>query len=204
MYAHCHNNPNTFADDEGQVAILATLGAMAIGTTVSLVTQYAGDILANVLEGKSGADIFKPTSSLGDYVTSALTGALCSIPGVNTVVPITCDIAGPAVKQVIDSVHQTHSIQFELITYAGDVVNNIISSGISKAVFFNTPKYIRDIKESAHSLGIKETKKLNSYLNTAKRTALINNQFVNFAQEFSFRFATKTFGIAKNKLISLY
>lgn len=40
--------------------------------------QYAGDVLSNLLERKTGADIFKPSSSIGDYVAAGLTAL---IPG---------------------------------------------------------------------------------------------------------------------------
>ncbi len=154
--------------------------------------------MCNALEGKSGIDIFKPNSSLGEYVTSTLTGALCSIPGVNAVVPIACDIAGPAVKQVIDSVHENRKLDFDVSDYLLDVGANRVASHISKVTSFETPKFIRDIKNDAHALGIKGTKQLKTYLNAAKRTAFMNNQFVSFAQGISFKFATKVFSIALN------
>lgn len=53
------------------------LWIVAIGVRIG--TQYMGDVLGNLLAGKTGTDIFTPTSSLGEYVAAGVTAV---IPGV--------------------------------------------------------------------------------------------------------------------------
>ena len=45
---------------------------------VGLATQYIGDVIGNLIAGKTGADIFKPTSTLGEYIAAGVTAL---IPG---------------------------------------------------------------------------------------------------------------------------
>ena len=50
------------------------IAAVAIGVA----TQYAGDVLGNLIAGKSGMDLFTLTSSIGEYVAAGVTAL---IPG---------------------------------------------------------------------------------------------------------------------------
>ena len=70
LYTYCDNNPIIRKDINGECWIIAI--AIGVGT------QYAGDVLSNLLERKTGADIFKPSSSIGDYVAAGVTAL---IPG---------------------------------------------------------------------------------------------------------------------------
>ena len=70
LYTYCDNNPIIRKDVNGECWIIAI--AIGVGT------QYAGDVLSNLLERKTGADIFKPSSSIGDYVAARVTAL---IPG---------------------------------------------------------------------------------------------------------------------------
>ena len=70
LYAYCDNNPVIRKDKDGKLWI-ATV-AIGVGT------QYIGDVIRNILEGKKGADIFKPTSTIGEYIAAGLTAL---IPG---------------------------------------------------------------------------------------------------------------------------
>lgn len=70
LYAYCDNNPVMRKDSSGELWI----AAVAVGVA----TQYAGDVLGNLIAGKSGMDLFTPTSSIGEYVAAGVTAL---IPG---------------------------------------------------------------------------------------------------------------------------
>lgn len=70
LYAYCGNNPVVREDDKGN----AWFASMFVG----VITQYVGDVVGNVLEGKSGVEIFWPTSSPGEYIAAGVTAL---IPG---------------------------------------------------------------------------------------------------------------------------
>ena len=55
-------------------------------------TQYVVDVATNVAQGKSGLDVFKPTSSIADYASAAVSGALAAT-GIGTVGAITANAA---------------------------------------------------------------------------------------------------------------
>ena len=50
LYAYCGNNPVVREDDKGN----AWFASMFVG----VITQYVGDVVGNVLEGKSGVEFF--------------------------------------------------------------------------------------------------------------------------------------------------
>ena len=70
LYAYCDNNPVMRKDIEGDIWVTTVL--------IGLATQYLGDVVGNVLSGKTGTDILRPTSSLGEYVAAGVTAL---IPG---------------------------------------------------------------------------------------------------------------------------
>lgn len=70
LYAYCGNNPVVREDDKGN----AWFASMFVG----VITQYVGDVVGNVLEGKSGVEIFWTTSSPGEYIAAGVTAL---IPG---------------------------------------------------------------------------------------------------------------------------
>ena len=69
MFTYCGNNPVHRADIDGE-SWLAVIGAIGV--------QYASDVLGNILDGKTGTDVFIPTSSLATYTAAAITAI---IPG---------------------------------------------------------------------------------------------------------------------------
>lgn len=74
-FAYCLNNPIKSVDSDGKLGVLATL---AVRFLVGVATQYVGDVIKNVAQHKKGWDIFKPTSSVGEYIAA---GVSSLIPG---------------------------------------------------------------------------------------------------------------------------
>lgn len=73
VFAYCSNNPLSRKDESGEFWHQILL-KVAVGVAV----QYASDVATNIARGKTGLDILKSTSSLGDYVAAGVTAA---IPG---------------------------------------------------------------------------------------------------------------------------
>ena len=73
MYAYCGNNPVIRADAEGDIWYIIIAKA-AIG----VLTQYAADVVVNVINGETGLDIFQARSTTGEYIAAGITAV---IPG---------------------------------------------------------------------------------------------------------------------------
>ena len=69
MFAYCENNPVNRSDPDGEL-----WAQFAVG----IASQYLGDVLGNIASGKTGLDMFKPTSSVGEYIASGISSM---IPG---------------------------------------------------------------------------------------------------------------------------
>ena len=70
LYVYCEDNPIVRKDSNGKLWITAV--------AVGIATQYVGDVIGNVIEGKKGIDILRPSSSIGEYVAAGVTAL---IPG---------------------------------------------------------------------------------------------------------------------------
>ena len=69
-YLYCSNNPVMYTDPSGE-GILTVL----ILAGISVATLYASDVVSNYKSGARGADMWKPSSSLGAYI-GTLAGSL--------------------------------------------------------------------------------------------------------------------------------
>ena len=87
MFAYCENNPIMRDDHSGEIWAQFAFG---------IASQYVGDVIGNIIGGKSGWDILKPTSSIGEYVAS---GVSAMIPGTKLI----SSIARSAVSTAITS-----------------------------------------------------------------------------------------------------
>ncbi len=72
LYAYCDNNPLTRVDEDGQ------FWGIVVKAVVGVAIKYVEDVVDNVVHGKTGWDILKPTSSVGEYVAAGVTSM---IPG---------------------------------------------------------------------------------------------------------------------------
>ena len=76
LYAYCDNNPIIREDQEGTLWEL--LVAMAIGGAIGPAIQYANDVVTNIIDGKTGTDVFKFRSTEFDYAAAGISGALAA------------------------------------------------------------------------------------------------------------------------------
>ena len=70
LFAYCDNNPVMREDSDGEFWFVSIL--------IGVVVQYVEDVVTNIINGETGIDIFKPTSSLGEYIAAGVTSI---IPG---------------------------------------------------------------------------------------------------------------------------
>jgi hypothetical protein len=74
-YPYVINNPKTLIDPSGKWLIIDDIVAIVAGALFGAFSQYVGDVLENVADGKTGLSIFKPKSSWESYVGSIFGGA---------------------------------------------------------------------------------------------------------------------------------
>lgn len=172
MFAYCNNNPVNLVDHNGDFGILAY---MAIGAFVGFASQYISDVVNNVKDGKTGGDIFKISGSLGDYISSVITGAITSIPGAGPVVSVVCDFAAPAIQQGIDCTFDKDT-EWDWEKYAVDVSFNLVFDAVASAESMDLPQNIRDIKTEARASRIKGTNRLQPYLKRAQSEVFLSNK----------------------------
>lgn len=80
MFVYCGNNPVSREDTDGDF-----WGAIGIGFVCGLAGQYVSDVIENISRGESGLDIFKSSSSVADYLSSGLGGAIAAVPGLGLI-----------------------------------------------------------------------------------------------------------------------
>ena len=69
LYVYCVNNPTRFNDSNGEIALIASLGLKVLK---GLAIKYVGDVIGNIASGKTGADIFIPTSTADEYIAAGV------------------------------------------------------------------------------------------------------------------------------------
>ncbi len=89
LYAYCDNNPVMRKDSSGEIWIAAVAAGVA--------AQYTGDVIGNLLAGKTGTDIFIPKSTVGEYVAAGVTAL---IPGSGFTGSLIRNVAAEAIVSV--------------------------------------------------------------------------------------------------------
>ena len=113
LYTYCGNNSVAHQDQNGNCWFIA----FAIG----IATQYAADIVGNIMDGKTGSDIWRTTSSVGDYLAAGVTAL---IPGTGLGAAIVRNVVSEGISIVEDRIE-------------GEEVNisdSLISIGIGAAL----------------------------------------------------------------------
>ena len=133
LFAYCDNNPVARVDDGGE------LWNFIAGACIGAISVYVGDVIENVTSGKTGWDIFTPTSSIGTYLGAAVSGM---IPGAGFGSMIGRVAVNTAVKNVTDSVTSQESITLKQV--GSDLFNGLVgetlSLGTNKALDNFRPK----------------------------------------------------------------
>ena len=119
MFAYCENDPVNRSDADGELWVQFAMG---------LASQYLSDVLGNIANGKTGLDMCKPTSSMGEYIAS----------GVSSMIP-----GGKLVSSLIRSTISTAIIEGEkfvekgkldaksaIVNLGNSIISDIVSSNI--------------------------------------------------------------------------
>lgn len=116
-------------DSSGEIWI----ASIALGVA----TQYAGDVIGNLLAGKTGADIFAPTSTVGEYVAAGVTAL---IPGSGLAGSLIRNVAAEAIVSVERHIKgQSNSLTQSAKSVA---FGTVIDTGVDK-VTDGVTKYIK-------------------------------------------------------------
>ena len=126
LYTYCCNNPIIGTDPSGHFGIIAT---MLIGSAIGVASTYVSDVIGNIANGEKGADIFKPTSSIGTYIGSAISGA---IPGSGAVSMIARPLVSTAVKYGVDC--GIRGDKFKVSDAAIDFTIGLAGEGVAKGI----------------------------------------------------------------------
>ena len=139
------------------------IAAVAVGVA----TQYAGDVLGNIISGKSGADLFKPTSSIGEYVAAGVTAL---IPGSGMAGSLVRNITSEAIISV--ERHVTGKSNNLRSSVTNIVRGTLIDTGV-EAMSSRVTKYIRTKTSKTYSQQANKVrkKKPNASTSTIRKSA---------------------------------
>ena len=146
MFAYCGNNPVTREDSEGSFWLIS------IG--VGLLTQYVADVIENVADGKTGVDIFIPTSTPGEYIAAGVTAI---IPGKGLGTAIIRNIASEGITLLESKFNGEEPNVF-------DSAFNVVIGTIMDLAFEKVTDKVVDY------IGSKAPKNYSSYAHTARRS----------------------------------
>ena len=121
LYAYCDNNPIIREDQEG--TLWGLLVAMGFGAVIGLGIQYANDVVTNIIDGKTGTDVFKFRSTGFDYAAAGISGAFAA-----TAVGTAGQIIGNAAISGI-----SYALNQETSEKRIDPVDTVVNIGIGAA-----------------------------------------------------------------------
>ncbi len=146
LYAYCDNNPVMRADKDGEFWL--------VSIAVGLATRYIGDVIENLFDGKTGADIFIPKSSIGEYIAAGVTAL---IPGTG--------LGGALVRNIV--AEGITAVEDIALGNEVNVVDSMINIGIGTALDVGFEKVSDSVSDFISS---KSPKNYSSYAHTARQS----------------------------------
>ena len=174
LYAYCDNNP-VIRTDYGGDFWLVNIG-------IGLAARYIGDVIENVMDGKTGIDILKRNSTIGEYVAA----------GVSTLIPgsgFASALAGNVISEGITTVEK---VILEEDININESIKNIAYGTVFDVGFGKVTGKITDFVDS------KRPKNYSSYAHDVR---LSNPNLTREQISRNMRFAIK-FNCALSKTIS--
>ena len=181
LSAYCGCNPVAREDSNGGFWLLS-IGAKMIGGVIS---QFVGDIIANVADGRTGTDIFERRSSWGDYIAAAITAV---IPGsgvsgalVSNAISQTISIIEDAISgEDIDVVACLMEFGLNVLLDTGfEIIVNYVNDIIDTFMPKNYSSYAHEVRQSKPGLSKEQ---ISSRMVRSVRT----NIFAQDATEYAF------------------
>jgi hypothetical protein len=158
LFTYCGNNPITRVDSNG-----CFWEAIVIGFVAGVVGQYISDVIGNIKEGKTGSDIFEPTSSVSDYVASGIGGAIAAIPGLNLVGTMAVGAVGSVVSDGLKgNINSWEDLGKSALK--GGVANGI-GYGVAKGMAALKVKQIGNMPRSSRKVYLRDNFYCNSQAN---------------------------------------
>ena len=142
LFAYCGNNPVTREDSGGNFWL--------VSIAVGLATRYIGDVIQNVIDEKTGADIFKPTSSVGAYIGSGVTAL---IPGSGLGGSLVRNVVAEGITVIQDGIlgNEVNVAASMINVGLGTVLDAGLGKASDKVAGFISSKIPRNYSSYAHS-----------------------------------------------------
>lgn len=121
---------------------------------IGLATQYIGDVIGNLIDGRTGADIFKPTSSVGEYIAAGVTAL---IPGTG--------LGGALVRNIV--AEGITIIEDTILGNEVNVVDSMINVGLGTVLDVGFEKVSDKVADFISS---KMPQNYSSYAHTARQS----------------------------------
>ena len=125
-FVYCGNSPTARVDMTGELWV-AVLGAVGV--------QYASDVLGNFFEGKTGIDLFLPTSSLATYTAVAVTALIPGGTVMSAVIRSTVSETIQWVDNTLRGESYKNNVQTSLKNIAFNSTVDVISGGVMEKTF---------------------------------------------------------------------
>ena len=143
LFAYCGNNP-VMREDSGGNFWLVSVG-------VGLATQYIGDVIENLIDGKTGIDVFKPTSSVGEYIAAGVTAL---IPGTGLGGALVRNIVAEGITVIEDTIlgNEVNVVDSLVSVAAGTYLDTKFEKYADKALDFIGSKMPQNYSSYAHAV----------------------------------------------------
>ena len=150
VFAYCSNNPIARLDPNGQLWL-----EMGLGLVAGIVGQYISDVVENIQDGKTGIDIFTPTSNVMDYVAAGVGGAIAAFPGLNLVGTIAVGAAGNVTTELIKgNINSPEDVAVSAVK--GGIINGF-GYGIAKGIATLRIKQIGNMSRDARKVFLRDS-----------------------------------------------
>ena len=154
LYTYCDNDTVNNTDKEGK-AIWSLVAKLALGA----LTQYAGDIIGNIISGKKGWKVFKPTSTIGEYIAAAISFLFKGGVFLKNIATALITTVIKAIERAIKGKKQSIKTLLKDFFKAAilGIIGDFISSAIASKIMSLTPKNYSKFAKSQYLKNAKIT-----------------------------------------------
>jgi len=156
-----------------------------VSVGAGLATQYVGDVFGNLVDGKTGTDVFKPTSTLGEYIASGVTAL---IPGAGFGMALTRNVVAEGITIVEDVVlgNEINVIDSMINVAAGAYLDTKFERYSDKALDFLGSKMPQNYSSYAHKARKADPNLTRDQIYRSMQRSIRFNRFVSKAVSIGF------------------